>query len=88
MNNSQKQQLPREPWAEIADELAALRRKLLEIHNNAQFVAKHADMATPTAFVRSLTSRKQADAAGTIGTELSRWELLCRNESARLELRR
>lgn len=75
------------PWAELAGELAQVRARLLELHQDAQTLARHAPMATATTLSRSLVGRRQAESATSIGTELQRWELTARNEAARLDLR-
>lgn len=86
---SNKKQPPRtgNPWADMAGELASVRARLVKLHQDAQTLARHAPMATPSTLARSLIGRKQAEAAATISTELQRWELTARNEAARLDMR-
>ena len=75
------------PWADYAQRLATARAEILALHRDAQALAQYAPMANGAKLARSLLARRQADAASTVSTELQRWELMCRNESARLEIR-
>lgn len=87
MTTSSKQQpADRNPWAQLAADLAAARKGILSAHQDAQTLARHAPMGTDTRLARSLVGRKQAESASTIASELHRWELLVRNEAARLDL--
>jgi len=86
MTRNKQQPADGNAWGDLAADLASIRKELQAVHQKAQVLARHAPMGTDTRLARSLVGRKQVESASTIASELHRWELLVRNEAARLEL--
>lgn len=77
-----------DPWSILADELAKLRARALELHKLAQTSAKYGDVSADTDLCRSVLSARHCDHFQTVGAALVGWEKTARLEAQRVAIRR
>jgi hypothetical protein len=73
-----------EPWAAVADQLAACRAAALKAHADAQALATYGDVSRPTDLARRAMRQFHGRAMSAACTALIEWEKACRNEAARV----
>lgn len=76
-----------DPWSILADELAKLRARAVELHKLAQTSAKYGDVSADTDLCRSVLSARHCDHFQTVGAALLSWEKTARLEAGRVAIR-
>lgn len=78
---------PRNPWNDLADQLAELRKQAVKVARTAHACATYGPVAIDSPLSRGYLAGKFSDHLGRTGTALVEWEKAARNEAARLEVR-